>query len=507
MKSAQVLSVHLHDYLYFKDIDIFFDSRLNVITGETGAGKSLILDVFGILLDVTSGRVDNYSADVVMNILTDYPEYNIYSGENVFSITKRANRTVFKINGKVYPKRIVSNILSDYITLHRQNSQMKILDPNFILNFLDEVSQNQEILKEYRNWFEKYGKIQKLLSEYSLEKLKMEFEVIKEKIEEIERINPSIEEEEDLNRKYKVALKFQETVEKYGNIINYSEEVTERLWEIKNLVDEKYEDSVNTAIDIVETLKLDLQKELDEIEGYDAKEIEERIWDYNLLKRKYGPTIEDVLENYKLLKKQEKEITERIELLESSSERRKKVLDKMKQYAKNLSERRKKAAEKVLNEFYKHSKDLNLSFELEFEFSKVEFNNFGYDKVELLGSAVKGEKLKPVRNVASGGELSRLMLALELSIVSDGVLIFDEVDAGISGITGNKLADKLKEVSKNYQVIVVTHLPQIAIKADKHFMVNKEKDFGEVLELDERRRTEEVKRMLGDETVLKFIKE
>ncbi|ANQ54362.1 chromosome segregation protein SMC [Thermosipho sp. 1063] len=507
MNRAQIVSMHLHDYLYFRDIDIFFDSGLNVITGETGVGKSLILDVFGILLGIANGRVDSYNAEMVMDIPVDYPEYDVFSGENVFSITKKGNRTVFKINGKVFPKKIVSKLLSEFITLHRQNSHIKILEPNFILNFLDETSNNFEDLKKYREYFERYKKIRKLLTEESLSDLRENLAELEEKIIEIEKISPSIEEEEKLKREYDIALKAQETIEKYNYILNSSEEITEKLWEIKKMLNEKHEESLNTALDIIETLKLDLQKEIDEIESYDIKELEERIWDYNLLKRKYGPTIEDVIDNYENFIKDSKKLKERIKILENSNNELEQVLNKMRKYASLLSESRKNAAKKVLERFYRHSRDLNLSFELKFQFENVDFNYFGMDKVELLGSAIKEEKLKPVKNIASGGELSRLMLALELSVVSDGILIFDEIDAGISGITGNKLAEKLKEVSKNYQVIVVTHLPQVAIKADKHFVVNKTDNGGEVCELDEEKRAQEIKRMLGSDTVLKFIEE
>ncbi|ACJ76205.1 DNA repair ATPase [Thermosipho africanus H17ap60334] len=505
MKSVEVVSVHLHDYLYFKDVDIYFDKGLNVITGETGAGKSLMLDIFGILLGVTPGRVDNYSVEVVIDIPDDILEYEIYKGENVFSVKRNNSRTTFKINGRVYPKNIVSSILSNYITLHRQNSHMKFLEQNFLISILDEISNNKNLLNEYRKYYELYKELNELIKSESLNKLYEKLEYLESVIKEIEEVNPTVEEEELLNEQYNVATKLQETVEKYNEILNESEVISEKLWNIKKIINDKYEESVNAALDIVETLKLDIQKELSEIEGYDVKEIEEKIWQYNQLKRKYGPTLEDVLLNYENYMKELNEIKKKIELLEDSQKKIEDCLKNMKELSEKISLNRKKAAEKVSEAFLKHCNDLNLNIEIQFNFSKIDYNYNGFDKVELLGRTVKNQPLKPLKVIASGGELSRLMLALELSVVSDGILIFDEVDAGISGETGNKLAEKLKEVSERYQVIVVTHLPQVAVRADKHFVVLKDQKSGLIKELDEEERSIEIKRMVGSDDVLKFI--
>ena len=179
----------------------------------------------------------------------------------------------------------------------------------------------------------------------------------------------------------------------------------------------------------------------------------------------------------------------------------------VKDIGEKLTEKRREAANRILAIFLNHARDLNLNADLEIQFEKTPMTSNGFDKVEIIGRTIKNEPLKPIRLIASGGELSRLMLSLELSVASGGILIFDEVDSGISGETGNKLAEKLKEVSKNYQVIVVTHLPQIAIRADKHFVVSRSNEEGIVKELNENERTVELKRMLGSDDVLSFIEE
>lgn len=507
MKNLLVSSIHLHDYLYFKDTDIYFDSGLNVITGETGAGKSLILDIFGILLGITSGRIDNYSAEVVVDLPEDIPEYDIFKGENIFSISRKNSRTIFKINGKVYPKNIVSTILSNYITLHRQNSHMKFLESNFLTNILDEIANNKDIINEYKKYYNEYKTLLKIINNNDYSELKNKLDYLESSINEIEEVNPSVEEEEELTSKYKTIVNLQDTIEKYSQVLSESDIISEKLWNIKKLLDNEYEESINTAIDIIETLKLDIQKELSEFESYDINEIEEKIWQYNQLKRKYGPTIEDVIENYNNFVKEAKEIKQKLDLLENSERQISKCLKLMNKYSELLSTNRQKTSKKIIDTFYKHCQDLNLNVELKFHFEKTDFNSYGKDKIELLGRTVKNQPLKPLKTIASGGELSRLMLALELSIASNGILIFDEVDAGISGETGNKLADKLKEVSEKYQVIVVSHLPQVAVRANKHILVTKNNDKAEIKELSEEERSVEIKRMVGSDDVLKFIEE
>ncbi|MBO8160295.1 MAG: AAA family ATPase [Thermosipho sp. (in: Bacteria)] len=507
MKNGSILSIHLNDYLYFKNVDIYFDEGLNVLTGETGAGKSLLLDVLGILLGITNGRIDNYSADVVINLPEDYEEFEISSGENIFSITKRNGRTTFKINGRVFPRNIISEILSDLISLHRQNSHLKFLESQFLLSVLDQIGGNDKLIVEYSGLYQEYKNLINLLEVEDLDYLKRKQEELSDYIKEIEAVDPDPLEEQELEEKYKIATNLQQNIQNFNELINISEEISSQLWSMKKIAPDKYLDQINAALDIIETMNLEFQRELSDVEEYDITEIEQKIWDYNSLKRKFGPTLEDVLQNYERYKKDLEDVNTKIELLENARERIELLQKKLEEIGEKISENRKKAATDILSNFINHANDMNLNAELDIVFTKTKMGPKGFDRVEIVGRTVKSAPLKPVRHIASGGELSRLMLSLELSIVSGGVLIFDEVDAGISGETGNKLAEKLKEVSKNYQVIVVTHLPQIAIRADRHFVVTRENDKGIVKELNESERAEEIKRMLGSRDVLSFIKE
>ncbi|QTA38020.1 AAA family ATPase [Thermosipho ferrireducens] len=505
MKTAEIFSLHLHDYLYFKDVDVYFSSGLNVFTGETGAGKSLLLDVIGILLGYGNTKIDNYSAEIVIHLPESYPDYEIVEGENVFSVLRKNGRTTFKINGKVFPKNIVSKVLGNHISIHRQNSHIKFLEPNFLLGVLDQIGDNKTLLRDFRKRYEEYKKIQEILNSENLEILEKRKEDLEYQINEIEAVKPDLQEEYELNEKYQSALNFQQLLANFNEALETGQKINEYLWNLKKILPEKYTSFLDTALDVVVTLNLEIEKELSDIEELDITQIEERIWAYNNLKRKYGPTLEDVLENYSNMKKEYENIMERIEVLRNSESKLMSLEKELKDLGKKLTEKRKKASEKILKKFRNHLKDLSMTAKVDFIFKSIEMTGHGFDKVELVGQTVKSQKMQPLRSIASGGELSRIMLALELSIASGGVLIFDEVDTGIGGETGNKLAEKLKEVSENYQVIVVTHLPQVAVRANKHFAVIRNEDSGEIKELDEKERKTEIKRMLGSEDVLNHI--
>ncbi|MBO8140037.1 MAG: chromosome segregation protein SMC [Thermosipho sp. (in: Bacteria)] len=507
MKNGLIRSIHLNDYLYFKNVDVYFHENLNVFTGETGAGKSLLLDVFGILLGMTNGRVDNYNADVVIDIPYDFLEYEIYSGENIFSIIKRNGRTTFKMNGRVYPRNVVSKILSEFISIHRQNSHLKFLESHFLISVLDEIAGNKELMSKYSKLYSEYKSLQSLLKTENIDQLRMRKNELEALIEEIEKVNPDPLEEQELEEKYKIALNLQQSIQNYNELMEMCENISEMFWKMRKNLPEKYLEQIDTALDIVETVNLDIQRELTSIEEYDVSEIEQKIWEYNSLKRKFGPTIEDVIQNYLNYKKSYEETVSKIKNLENAKEKIQKLGKDLEDIGEKLTEKRREAANRILAIFLNHARDLNLNADLEIQFEKTPMTSNGFDKVEIIGRTIKNEPLKPIRLIASGGELSRLMLSLELSVASGGILIFDEVDSGISGETGNKLAEKLKEVSKNYQVIVVTHLPQIAIRADKHFVVSRSNEEGIVKELNENERTVELKRMLGSDDVLSFIEE
>ncbi len=498
--------LHINQYLFLKDTSLYLSEGLNVITGETGTGKSLILDLIGTFVGYTSIRGDSYSAELLINFEKDLPEYNLESGQHVFSVEKSGKRVIFKMDGKLIPKNVMEEIASEFITVHKQNMHIKLLEKNFLLQLIDEYAENGEFLQKYREKYSEYIQTIEILSSNDIHALESKTEELNEKIEEIEKANITIEEESEIEEKYKIASNFQKLAERYNNALSIIDDSLEKFRKIYSLVGEKFESLVDNIIDNIAELQNKLNDEIGEFENVNLEELESRLWIYRTLKRKYGPTIEDVFENYEKWKKELEEVLKMIKILKNAENEKIRIKKELSALAKELSTRRREFAKSLKNKVETHLRDLNMNTVIDFDFKEKGFSPNGIDEVEILGNTIPGMELLPLRKIASGGELSRIMLALELSIASTPILIHDELDTGIGGLTAVKLAEKLEKLSENHQIIVVTHLPQIAMRADKHFLVTREGDKGKVTELSQNERIEEIKRMVGGESITEFLK-
>ncbi|MGC9771698.1 AAA family ATPase [Fervidobacterium islandicum] len=497
--------IHINEYVYLKDVDIYFSEGLNVITGETGTGKSLILDVIGSFLDYQNIRSETFSADMVLNLDMDFDEIGIRRGQHIFSVERKNKRLFYKVDGRLIGREQVQNILSNIITIHKQNSHMKLLDKDFILEVLDTVADNYELLEKYKELYENYQHVLKIIAGANKDSELKKLEELREKVNEIESAHLSEEEEQELEEKYKKALNLQTLLQNYSSVSQHLEEIENALRKIYSLIEDKYHEFLDTAVESIAELSNQISKELSKIEEMNLEEIENRLWVYKKLRRKYGPTTEDVIANLQKWLEEIKQIEKTIKILENAEEERLRLESELRSLAIQISEKRKNAARNIVKSIERHLKDLNMNARIDFYFNQKDMARDGIDDVELVGSTLSTGPLYPLRKIASGGELSRLMLALELSLASTDVLVYDEIDAGIGGVTAVKLADKLSELSKKHQVIVVTHLPQIALKADKHLSLRRTGDTGTVVELDERARDEEIKRMFGGEKFIELL--
>lgn len=497
--------LHIDEYVYLKDVDIYFSDGLNVITGETGTGKSLLLDVIGSFLDYQNVRGDTFSADIVVNIHADLDELEVKKGQHIFSVERKNKRTFYKLDGKLVSKDYVQAIFSNLVSIHKQNSHMKLFEKGFFTKILDNVAGNEDILREYKQLYNQYLEILKLLSTTTLESVQKELEELSEKIDEVERARLSIQEEEELEKRYKELTNLQQIVQNYTSASTQLEEIELILRKMYSLLSEKFYPHLDSIVEQVAELSNELRKQISNLEDINPEEIENRLWTYRKLRRKYGPTTEDVLENLAIWKKAYTEKLREFEILKNATTERERVERELIKLSEVLRERRKRAAAKLVENIKKHLSDLNMNARLEFRFTEIELKYDGADDIELVGNTLPTGELLPLKRIASGGELSRIMLAVELSMVSTPVLVYDEIDAGIGGMTALKLANKLKELSKNYQVIVVTHLPQIAALADKHFAIRRHDGAGEVIDLDESGKREELRRMMGGEEFLERL--
>jgi DNA repair protein RecN (Recombination protein N) len=495
-----IVSLKVNNYLFFKDESVGFSKNFNVITGETGSGKSLVLNAIGLLSGKGKDLDQNYYIEGLIDTKNGkLKELGIKSGEVIFSVEKGSKRKIYRINGRMFPQEVVEDILNDEITFHWQNTHVKFLKKNFILHFLDNYANLSKIMDNYSEIYNNIKKIEEIVENNDIERLKSDIEDISEKIEKIESVKPDIEEEKTLTDNYNALIKISTIKENISSSIELIESSVDNICKADSKLEEldleKMSDdteSLRTTTDILNTVKRDLEEYSGNIENIDIHGIESRIWQYNDLKRKYGPTTEDVLKNLEKWDEKLKELNNKKTVLEEASGKLAVYRKELNEKGTLLSTKRQECAKKVQN---------LINGNVTFNFTKCEPSPSGIDDVELMGD-MAGLGMQPLRKVASGGEMSRIMLAIELVLSKEETLVFDEIDVGIGGITANKLAAKLKEISGNCQLIVVTHLPQLVSKADRHIGIRRDGKSGHIVTFTKSESIEEMKRMVGSEEVL-----
>lgn len=482
------------------DITINFNNGLNILTGETGAGKTLIIGALSIL---AGGR---FSKEMIRNGEEySYVELCIYIPENKNSVDGNIiisreiylnGRNMCKINGRLVTVNELKNFMQNIIDIHGQNDNQTLFNVSEHIKLLDEFSGKElsNIKKEYTNLYNEYINIkEELKRNYGDEKEKQrKLDLLKYQINEIEMAKLKIGEEEELVEQRKV--------------IANSEKISENLQNASNCINENAVDSIYTAIrclEKIQNINLEYSNILESLKGtyYEIEEIgrdieeksnnlefdkndlemiENRLNIIYSLKRKYGNNVEEIL-NYKENKLQEINTIENLE--EYTNQLKKQLLINEEQMLKlciKMNEIRNLSANIITEKINKELEELemkNAKFEVKIEFNNEKiFTNNGLDKVEFLISSNVGEEPKPLNKIASGGEISRIMLAIKnvlAEVDKVDILVFDEIDTGISGIAANSVGNKLKKISKNHQVLCVTHLASIAAKADYNYYISK----------------------------------
>ena len=482
------------------DITINFNNGLNILTGETGAGKTLIIGALSIL---AGGR---FSKEMIRNGEEySYVELCLYIPENKNSVDGNIiisreiylnGRNMCKINGRLVTVNELKNFMQNIIDIHGQNDNQTLFNVSEHIKLLDEFSGKElsNIKKEYTNLYNEYINIkEELKRNYGDEKEKQrKLDLLKYQINEIEMAKLKIGEEEELMEQRKV--------------IANSEKISENLQNASSCINENAVDSIYTAIrclEKIQNINLEYSNILESLKGtyYEIEEIgrdieeksnnlefdkndlemiENRLNIIYSLKRKYGNNIEEIL-NYKENKLQEINTIENLE--EYTNQLKKQLLINEEQMLKlciKMNEIRNLSANIITEKINKELEELemkNAKFEVKIEFNNEKiFTNNGLDKVEFLISSNVGEEPKPLNKIASGGEISRIMLAIKnvlAEVDKVDILVFDEIDTGISGIAANSVGNKLKKISKNHQVLCVTHLASIAAKADYNYYISK----------------------------------
>ena len=520
---------------------IAFDDKLNVFTGETGAGKSILIGGINAIL---GGRVSKdivrAGADkaVVTGLFDDLPQTVVDKlSENGFSVEDELllqrdihsdGKSTARINGRATTVSILRDIAAELIDIHGQHDNRLLMDSDNQREILDNYGKNEEQLKEYGAAFKEFSVLSRKIKEVSRKKTESleKAELLRERLEELDRYDFSADEEETIRQKLE-QLRNMEYIS--GNLYNAQAAIsgdddTDGAYSLL----ERCRDCISSLGDIMPELEklseriTDMLVELEDIreelgqhmpdEDEDTAGLagiyEERLSVILKLRRKYGTELSEILKNAEKWRTELYEIDNGDDIIDELTEKKKEAGEKVKHLAAELTNSRKKAAEKLAEKISAELAFLDMpDIRLVFDITQDKVTLSGMDKVEMLISVNKGEELKPMSKIASGGELSRIMLAIK-NVLADTdklhTMIFDEIDTGISGRAATKVGIKLHEAAKNRQILCVTHLAQIAAMADTQLLIKKTSDdkrtYTAVTKLDFDGRKHEIARIIsGDE--------
>lgn len=509
-----LLNLHVKNLALIEEVDVDFEKGLIVLTGETGAGKSLILGSVNIALgnkaskDMIRKGTDcslvELTFSVSENCAKQLKKYDIYMEEdNVVTVTRKISegRSISKINGETVNIKTLKNVMSLLIDIHGQHDHQSLLYTKNHLDILDKFAKDSilELKEQIKEEYSKYTKLIKKLEEFNIDEGQKarEIEFAEYEVNEIESANLKPEEDVQVEEEFKKLSNSKEIVSALSEIYNaLSYETAGGLGDIINKavmdinsikgMDEKISQFQTELYDI-DNLCRELTSQIyDYNSGMDfnpeyVREVEERLDVINHLKLKYGNNIEEILR----YKEEKEEYLEKLNNMTDEMESVKNQISELEGTLNNLctklSEQRKKAAKELEVLVKQALVDLNfIAVEFEIQITRKEsIGENGFDNVEFMISTNPGESVKPLVKVASGGELSRIMLAIKSILATEDdidTLIFDEIDTGISGQTAMKVAEKMAKISRNHQVICISHLSQIAAMADSHYLIKKTAD-------------------------------
>lgn len=520
---------------------IAFDDKLNVFTGETGAGKSILIGGINAIL---GGRVSKdivragTEKAVVTGLFDDLPEsVKDKLSDNGFAVDDELllqrdihadGKSTARINGRATTVAILRDIASELIDIHGQHDNRLLMDGDNQREILDSYGKNSGLLSEYATAFKEFSALSRKIKEVSRKKTESleKAELLRERLEELDRYNFSADEEETVKQKIEELRNAEYISENLYNAQtaisgdddtdgaysmlehckNSVSSLSETIPELDKLA-ERISDMLVELEDIREEIVQRIPDEDEDTAGM-LGVLEERLSVILRLQRKYGTDLAQILENSEKWRNELYEIDNGDDIIEELTEKKKEAGEKVKRLATELTNRRKEAADDLAKRISAELTFLDMpDIRLVFDISQDKVTLSGMDKVEMLISVNKGEDLKPMSKIASGGELSRIMLAVKNVLAETDKLhtmIFDEIDTGISGRAAAKVGLKLHEAAENRQILCVTHLAQIAAMADTQLLIKKTSDekrtYTGITKLDFEGRKREIARIIsGDE--------
>lgn len=543
-------NLHVKNMALIDEVEIELQSGLNILTGETGAGKSIIIDSIGFALGEKADKNLVRNPDEASLVELTFVEENettlhalaeaqieVEDGVIILSRKISNGRTIAKINGESVPASKLKEIASFLIDIHGQHEHQSLLHASKHLNFLDEFAKNEigtlkdELAKAYTS----YRQIQKELEEGALdqESRARELSLLEYELHEIESANLKTGEDEELETEYRKignSKKIIEALQEVSQLMGErgaSDAVARSVRELMSVSDADVElGSLCDQISDIEQLISDFQRELSgymdtlEFDEERVSFVETRLDELNHLKAKYGTSIDAIISSMQERQQRIDKLLNYTEYEQNLKAEYEKARQELEGLCQRLSDIRHTAGEQFKQQMVAALSDLNfLDVRFELDFQKLDhFTGDGFESMEFLISTNPGAPLRKLKDIASGGELSRIMLAFKSILASQDeidTLIFDEIDTGISGRTAQMVSEKMNVIAKNHQVICITHLPQIAAMADAHFFIEKNvidnSTVTDIHLLDQEESIAELGRMLGGvevtETVLQSARE
>lgn len=534
--------LHIRNIAVIEDVTIAFYNGFHVLTGETGAGKSILIDSINMALgqrtskDLIRTGADSATVDIVFELSEQAEqklnEYGVESDDGVLYISRQITsdgKSKCRINGHLVPLNLVKDISVFLLTIHGQHDNQTLLLPKYHIGFVDDYGNYDDIIEAYKNQYSVVRNTEKRIEALKIDEdeKRRKIELLSYQVDEISAAHLSPGEKAELEQKKEYLANIESIAENCGeaySLLYGSEDkaaydsVSTAVRCLENVSD--YDSRINDLRDALESVLADMEDAAHELRSFadnndytpgELDSVQERLETITSLERKYGQGEDTVLKYLDSAKAELNEIEDSDAALEKLKNKYTEESEKLKKFALKLSAKRKEAAISLQTGVMKELAELDMQ-KMRFSVAvepiedngELKFTPLGSDKVEFLISSNPGEGLKPLSKIASGGEMSRIMLALK-SVLTDSdiveTLIFDEIDTGVSGRAAQKIAEKIRALSKKRQILCITHLAQIAGMANTHYLVKKESDdnhtYTSVIRLDNDARKYELARIIG----------
>lgn len=548
-----LLNLHVKNLAIIDEVEVYFSDNLNILSGETGAGKSIVIGSINIALgakvpkDIIRKGADYALVELVfqvedINCIEALKELDVSMQDNQVIISRKImnGRSVSKVNGEIVPTSLLKDIAALLIDIHGQHEHQSLIHKRTHLNILDRYAKEEikDLKEKVAHSFQIYRNALNELNDASVDEDKRirEISFLEYEINEIESARLKEGEDEELTVQYKKLSNANTIVEGLSSVYQLtgnedSGSVSDSIGQASKILSkmENYDNEVTQFTnfmsdleDMIHDFNRNIKDYLEQI-NVDREELNitsERLDLIHNLKSKYGNTISDIL---RYCEESKTRLEKYLDYDNYINQLRKKVeieRTNLEDLSYRLSEIRKRNASKLSFDIREALIDLNF-LDVRFDMNFATFSDFTYngiDDAEFLISTNPGEDMKPLGKIASGGELSRIMLAIKSILANNDsieTLIFDEIDVGVSGRTAQKVSEKLAVIAKNHQVLCITHLPQIAAMADEHYIIEKKASENstttKIRQLDESESIQELARMLSGaeltETVIQNARE